>query len=356
MRGLGALLVVLAALVATTQPADAAPPPWYPPMRWVPASTENFETGRGGAAISYIVIHATDGAYNGTLSWFQDPASRLSAHYVIRASDGLITQLVSEADTAFQARGINQRSIGIEHEFDPSAGVGYTDAEYRSSASLVCAIARRYAIPLDRAHIIGHSEVPGTDHRDPGPSWDWNYYMSLVRSCGATVQTSSVLAVGAAVACSAALCAPAAGLQMGADGQAVLALQLALVYLGHLREADVATGAGHFGPRTLAAVQAFQRARSVPATGFYGEMTASALRAALAQRPPDAPAVDLAPGDESAAVAQLQRALGARGYMSVVTGYFGALTKEAVRRFQADHGIIATGNYGPLTRGALALH
>lgn len=356
MRGLGALLVVLAALVATTQPADAAPPPWYPPMRWVPASTQNFDTGRGGAAISYIVIHATSGAYNGTLSWFQDPGARLSAHYVIRASDGLITQLVAEADTAFQARGINQRSIGIEHEFDPRSGIGYTDAEYRSSATLVCAIARRYAIPLDRAHIIGHSEVPGTDHRDPGPSWDWTYYMSLVRSCGGSAQSSSVLGTGTSGACDAALCAPAAGIQSGASGDRVLALQLALVYLGHLREADVASGAGHFGPRTLAAVQAFQRARSVPATGYYGDMTAAALRAALAQRPPDAPAADLAPGDESAAVAQLQRALGARGYMSVVTGYFGAVTRDAVRRFQVDHGIVATGSYGPLTRRALALH
>lgn len=27
---------------------------------------------------------------------------------------------------------------------------------------------------------MGHSEVPGNDHTDPGPYWDWDYYMSLV--------------------------------------------------------------------------------------------------------------------------------------------------------------------------------
>ncbi len=355
MRGIAAVLVVIVALVAMAEPAAAVPPPWYPPMRWIPASDANFEAGRGGAAISYIVIHATDGAYAGALAWFQDPESHLSAHYVIRASDGLITQLVAEADTAFQARGFNQPSIGIEHEFDPRSGTGYTDAEYRSSAALVCAIGRRYGIPLDRTHILGHSEVPGTDHRDPGPSWNWTFYMSLVRSCagvgGAVASSSSIVSP-----CDGVLCAPVAGLQGGSDGERVLALQRALVYLGRLREADVATGAGHFGPRTLVAVLAFQRDRSVPATGYYGDMTAAALRDALAERPPDAPHVDLAIGDQSAAVAQLQRALATRGYMSAVTGYFGPVTREAVRRFQADHGVISTGNYGPLTQMALALH
>ncbi|WP_435879105.1 hypothetical protein [Streptomyces griseoluteus] len=33
----------------------------------------------------------------------------------------------------------------------------------------------------DRTHIVGHSEVPGNDHTDPGPYGDWSYYMSLVR-------------------------------------------------------------------------------------------------------------------------------------------------------------------------------
>lgn len=355
MRGLIGLLVVLGGLVLSSAPALGAPPPWYPPMRWIPASRENFETGRGGATISYIIIHGTGGEYDGAISWFRDPDSHLSAHYLLRASDGQITQLVAEADTAFQARGLNRRSIGIEHEFDPEHGIAYTDAQYRSSATLVCAIARRYSIPLDRAHIIGHSEVPGTDHADPGPTWDWTYYMSLIRACGG-VQAASAAGGGAGPACGAVICAPEAGLQAGADGDGVLGLQVALAYLGRLHEADIATGAGHFGPRTLAAVTAFQRDRGLPVTGYYGALTASALSGALAQRPPDAPAGDLSMGDQSAAVAQLQRALGTRGYMSVVTGYFGPITREAVRHFQADYGIPTTGNYGPLTQRALALH
>ncbi len=39
-------------------------------------------------------------------------------------------------------------------------------------------------IPKTRANIRGHNEMPGNDHTDPGPHWNWNYYMSLVNSGG----------------------------------------------------------------------------------------------------------------------------------------------------------------------------
>ena len=39
-----------------------------------------------------------------------------------------------------------------------------------------------HAMGYERAHIIGHHEVPGTDHTDPGPHWDWDLYIRLVNS------------------------------------------------------------------------------------------------------------------------------------------------------------------------------
>ncbi len=57
----------------------------------------------------------------------------------------------------------------------------FTDALYQESARLTAAICDRYGIPKDRAHILGHYEVPGTDHTDPGgPNWDWVRYIRLV--------------------------------------------------------------------------------------------------------------------------------------------------------------------------------
>ncbi|AUH40042.1 N-acetylmuramoyl-L-alanine amidase [Streptomyces sp. CMB-StM0423] len=155
----------------------------YPPALWVPASPSNYNSGRS-ASINKIVIHVTQGSYAGSISWFQNPAAQSSAHYVVRSSDGEVTQMVRDGDTAWHARDANSSSLGIEHEGwvdDPS---WFTDSMYRSSAALTRHLADRYGVPKDRAHILGHVEVPGNDHTDPGPHWNWNYYMELVGGSG----------------------------------------------------------------------------------------------------------------------------------------------------------------------------
>lgn len=59
----------------------------------------------------------------------------------------------------------------------------------------------------------------------------------------------------------------------------------------------------------------------------------------------------------SSDVFELQGFLYAHGYFSsAVTGPFGPLTRAAVKRFQADSGVPATGFVGALTRAALRLH
>ena len=151
----------------------------YPDALWVPASTSNYSSGRS-SDISSIVLHVTQGSYAGSISWFQDPAAQVSAHYVIRSSDGEITQMVREADTAWHARDANSYAVGIEHEGYVDDPAWFTDVMYRSSAALTANIADDNGIPKDREHIVGHSEVPGNDHTDPGPNWDWDLYMSYV--------------------------------------------------------------------------------------------------------------------------------------------------------------------------------
>ncbi|MFI5704477.1 N-acetylmuramoyl-L-alanine amidase [Streptomyces xanthochromogenes] len=143
-----------------------------------------------GVDIRYIVIHDTEGGYDSSLSVFQDPTKSASAHYMVRASDGLVTQLVPTKDTAWHAgnKTLNMHSIGVEHEgYAIKAGSWYSETQYESSAALVKYLAARFGIPLDREHIIGHDEVPGPIdanvagmHWDPGPYWDWNHYFGLM--------------------------------------------------------------------------------------------------------------------------------------------------------------------------------
>ncbi|MFG1908013.1 N-acetylmuramoyl-L-alanine amidase [Kribbella sp. NPDC048928] len=181
---------------------------------WLPAPYSEFgTTGDYGnhdlanrpktGKIDYIVIHDTEGTWQGVLNLVQDP-TYVSWQYTMRSSDGHVWQHVKANDVAWHAGNwyVNMHSIGIEHEgFAPQGATWFTESMYRNSAKLVRYLAAKNNIPLDRAHIIGHDQVPGTVpstvagmHWDPGPYWDWEHYMDLL---GAPIWGKSVLPVKA---------------------------------------------------------------------------------------------------------------------------------------------------------------
>ena len=100
---------------------------------FVAASTCNYSNNsRGSSTIDMVVVHTSEGSYTGTYNWFQDCDAAASAHYVIRASDGEITQMVDETMRAWHAGvsswhgeiDVNSLSIGIEIQ-NPGHGLGY---------------------------------------------------------------------------------------------------------------------------------------------------------------------------------------------------------------------------------------
>ncbi|MDH6700305.1 N-acetylmuramoyl-L-alanine amidase [Streptomyces sp. MAA16] len=151
---------------------------------WTAASSGNFRWAErpDDYRIDRVIIHVTQGSYQSAVRVFKDPSHQAAAHYIVR-KDGRITQMIRELDVAFHAgnRSYNERSVGIEHEGFVDRPQDLTDAMYAASARLTAGICARYGIPVDRRHVIGHVEVPGTDHTDPGPHWDWKRYMKLVR-------------------------------------------------------------------------------------------------------------------------------------------------------------------------------
>ncbi|WP_030942792.1 N-acetylmuramoyl-L-alanine amidase [Streptomyces sp. NRRL S-646] len=157
--------------------------------QWLAASSANYRRADrpDDYSIDRVIIHVTQGGFASAVKAFQDPDHKAAAHYIVR-QDGHITQMIRELDVAFQAgnREYNERSVGIEHEGFVERRSSFTDAMYASSARLTAGICKRYGIPVDREHIIGHVEVPGTDHTDPGRYWDWDRYMRLVRSAKTT--------------------------------------------------------------------------------------------------------------------------------------------------------------------------
>ncbi|WP_245799213.1 N-acetylmuramoyl-L-alanine amidase [Virgibacillus siamensis] len=170
--------------------------------RFIPALYEQFSSSpynygnydlanrpEDGLDIKYIIIHDIEGTYMEGINTFLSQ-SYVSAHYVLRSTDGQITEMVRPKDIAWQAGNwyVNYHSIGLEHAGVAVEGAEwYSEPMYHASARLVKYLAERYDVPLDRQHIIGHDEVPGTSaedqtnmHWDPGPYWNWKHYFELL--------------------------------------------------------------------------------------------------------------------------------------------------------------------------------
>lgn len=152
-----------------------------------------------------IVLHFTGGSLAASLSWFRK-LDGASAHYLIDR-DGTVVQLIPElvgAKHVSCAGGSclascpdylcsdgypELRSVGIElvnwGYVDPTesgilvyedylAAFGrrywedYSDFQLQSLKALICDIARRWSIPIDQDHILGHYRV--NQKLDPGPA------------------------------------------------------------------------------------------------------------------------------------------------------------------------------------------
>lgn len=176
----------------TTQNTD------YPGALWNPAASCNYSS-RNGVSITHVTIHTVQGTYAGCISWFKNCNAQASAHYVLRSSDGQITQMVREADKAWHVGSENPYTIGLEHEGYINNPSWYTVAMYQASAALVRNICQRRGIFRNSVwfgdacsgstsnclvksciRIKGHQQYTNQTHTDPGPNWNWNYYYQLI--------------------------------------------------------------------------------------------------------------------------------------------------------------------------------
>jgi peptidoglycan hydrolase-like protein with peptidoglycan-binding domain len=132
----------------------------------------------------------------------------------------------------------------------------------------------------------------------------------------------------------------------GVRSAAVRRLQQDLQSLGLYRGSIT----GFFGPETQQAVIQFQQRNRIQADGVVGSRTKEAIRIALNPNSnPNGLGGDRLPnalnvGDVGPNVKELQNDLRLLRYFTVnPTGRFGPATRDAVARFQQDHGIISNG-------------
>ena len=200
------------------------------------------------------------------IRWLCDPASEVSAHYVVDEAGG-VTQLVPEHRRAWHAgraswageSDVNSASIGIEianpghwwdlagmPDRDPAAPVehhpGYGDfpeAQVAAVIALAGDVVRRHGIPA--ARILAHSDVAPGRKRDPGEKFPWDRLAAA--GLGLWVAPTEI-AVGG----------PGRDLAEGERSPPVAALQTMLASLGYGIEAD-----GVYDAATAEVVTAFQR-------------------------------------------------------------------------------------------------
>ena len=109
--------------------------------------------------ITKVVIHWIVGNLASADAVFAKPGG-VSAHYGVE--DNTIHQYVAEDKVAYHAGvySVNQESIGIEHSASPDRPA--SNATYATSGELIAQICKKYSIPLDREHIIKHSQIKAT--------------------------------------------------------------------------------------------------------------------------------------------------------------------------------------------------
>lgn len=179
---------------------------------WAPAHRSNYygaaDRPYGGAqrrqiAICYHTPEEQPDDIETTPAWFQDPAANASTGYYAD-SDGDLYQMVRDADfdwaqgtrtrrrpntrfprpawwraelvsynTCMLSIEIEGRARGIGRSFTPGS------RQFRAVAAWSAFQCRKYGIPLDREHHLGHSELC-TTKGDPGSAFPWEALLAAI--------------------------------------------------------------------------------------------------------------------------------------------------------------------------------
>jgi hypothetical protein len=135
-------------------------------------ASPNFSS-RNGTTIDLLVLHDTQGGYEGSIGWFANSHSQVSAHLVLKEDGSEATMMVDWEEKAWHVVAFNSRSIGLE--MAGFAKDGYGEAEWQAAANIIAWLCAKFKIPAQWA-VAGHGPgiarhydlgAAGGNHSDP---------------------------------------------------------------------------------------------------------------------------------------------------------------------------------------------
>ena len=156
-----------------------------PSLAWTPSP--NYSS-RAGNRVRLIVVHDCEGSYAGSVGWFTQSRSQVSAHIVLSEDGARATQMVAWANKAWHACNFNPFSDGIEAAGFAAKGLGAP--EWLALANIVAFRLHENGIPCRSAEngTIGagfcqHADLgaAGGGHHDITSDRDvWLHFVGLV--------------------------------------------------------------------------------------------------------------------------------------------------------------------------------
>lgn len=160
-----------------------------PKLHWI--KSPNFS--KRTAPVDLIVVHDTEGGFAGAVSWFSQPQSGVSAHFVLKEDGTEAVQMVHLDDKAWHAKAFNSRSIGIE--MAGFASKGFTETEWQAAANIVAFLLHEFNIPRQVSqggHFPGFCShymlgAAGGGHSDPTTNTGvWQHFVDRVMAVDMT--------------------------------------------------------------------------------------------------------------------------------------------------------------------------
>ncbi|MBO5867396.1 MAG: N-acetylmuramoyl-L-alanine amidase [Oscillospiraceae bacterium] len=139
----------------------------------------NMETNRGIFIDYQVSTHYIIDREGNIYCYIPEDLVAYHAGYGSWPTDPKYTDFMNDWAIGIEILGIGTQqemrqylSAGTYWSLDPSF-IGYTDAQYEALHALVTDICQRNNIPMDRDHVIGHSEY-SPQKVDPGSLLDWD--------------------------------------------------------------------------------------------------------------------------------------------------------------------------------------